>query len=66
MNYRAIAALKASSPVFGGFAGEFIRNAAQMQWSATAGDFVFESDALGTSSSSFAEIGRERNGVFFS
>jgi hypothetical protein len=52
--------------VYGGFAGEFVRNAAQMQWTAKVGDFVFESDALGTSSSSFAEIGHERNGVFFS
>jgi hypothetical protein len=51
--------------VFGGFAGEFVRNAAQMQWTAKVGDLVFESDALGFSSSSFAEIGQERNGVFF-
>jgi len=29
------------------------------------GDLVFESDPLGTSSSSFAEIGHETNGVFF-
>ena len=58
--------IRNTDPVFGGFAGEFVRNAAQMQWSATVGDFLFESDALGTSSSSFAEIGKERNGVFFS
>jgi hypothetical protein len=58
--------IRNTDPVYGGFAGEFVRNAAQMQWSATVGDFVFESDALGTSSSSFAEIGHELNGVFFS
>jgi hypothetical protein len=58
--------IRNTDPVFGGYAGEFIRNAAQMQWTAKVGDFVFESDALGTSSSSFAEIGHERNGVFFS
>lgn len=58
--------IRNTDPVFGGFAGEFVRNAAQMQWSATVGDFMFESDPLGTSSSSFAEIGHERNGVFFS
>jgi hypothetical protein len=58
--------IRNTDPVYGGFAGEFVRNSAQMQWSATVGDFVFESDALGTSSSSFAEIGHERNGVFFS
>jgi hypothetical protein len=49
----------------GGFAGEFIRNAAQMQWTATVGDLMFFSDPLTTSSSDFAEIGHERNGSFF-
>jgi hypothetical protein len=58
--------IRNTDPVYGGFAGEFVRNAAQMQWTAKVGDFVFESDAPGTSSSSFAEIGHERNGVFFS
>jgi hypothetical protein len=57
--------IKNSDPVFGGFAGEFIRNTAQMEWAGTAGDFTFASDPLATSSSSFAEIGRERNGSFF-
>jgi hypothetical protein len=52
-------------PVYGGFAGEFIRNRAQMEWTATAGDYTFVSDPLITSSSSFAEIGKERNGSFF-
>jgi hypothetical protein len=58
--------IRNTDPVYGGFAGEFVRNTAQMQWTATVGDFVFESDAIGTSSSSYAEIGQERNGVFFS
>ncbi len=58
--------IRNTDPVYGGFAGEFVRNAAQMQWTAKVGDFVFESDALGTSSSVFAEIGHERNGIFFS
>ena len=49
----------------GGFAGEFIRNTAQMEWTATLGDLTFVSDPLGTSSSVFAEIGHERNGAFF-
>lgn len=57
--------IRNTDPVFGGFAGEFVRNSAQMEWTAKVGDFVFESDAIGTSSSSFAEIGHERNGVFF-
>ena len=56
--------IKNTDPVFGGFAGEFIRNRAQMEWSATVGDFSFVSDPIGTSSSSFAEIGHERNGSF--
>jgi hypothetical protein len=56
--------LKNTDPVFGGFAGEFIRNTAQMEWTATVGDLMFASDPLSTSSSSFAEIGHERNGSF--
>ena len=58
--------IKNTDPVFGGFAGEFIRNTAQMEWTATVGDFTFVSAPLATSSSSFAEIGQERNGSFFS
>ncbi|HEX4185965.1 MAG TPA: hypothetical protein VHY78_08900 [Stellaceae bacterium] len=54
-----------TDPVYGGFAGEFIRNTAQMEWTATVGDYTFVSDPLATSSSSFAEIGREWNGSFF-
>ena len=33
--------------------------------SATVGDFSFVSDPLETSSSQFAELGRERNGSFY-
>jgi hypothetical protein len=58
--------IRNEDPVFGGFAGEFIRNTAQMEWTATVGDFTFVSDPLATSSSVFAEIGHERNGFFFS
>ena len=57
--------IRNTDPVFGGFAGEFVRNAAQMEWTATVGDLQFVSDPLATSSSEFAEIGHERNGVFF-
>ena len=42
-----------------------IRNKAQMEWTATVGEYTFVSDPLATSSSAFAEIGRERNGSFF-
>jgi hypothetical protein len=44
-----------TDPVYGGFEGEFIRNSAQMEWTATVGDYTFVSDPLATSSSSFAE-----------
>jgi hypothetical protein len=57
--------IRNNDSVYGGFAGEFIRNAAQMEWTATVGDFTFVSAPLATSSSSFAEIGHERNGAFF-
>ena len=57
--------IRNTDPAFGGFAGEFIRNTAQLEWTATVGDLTFVSDPLATSSSAFAEIGRERNGSFF-
>ena len=57
--------IRNTDPVYGGFAGEFIRNTAQMEWTATVGDYTFVSDPPATSSSAFAEIGRERNGSFF-
>jgi len=47
-------------------AGEFVTNTAQMEWSATVGPYHFVSDPIDTSSSAFAEIGRERNGIFLS
>ena len=48
-----------------GFAGEYVRGHAQMEWTATAGDFHYVSAPLSTSSSEFAELGHERNGSFF-
>ncbi len=57
--------IKNSDPVFGGFGGEFVRNGAQMEWTARVGDLQFVSAPLATSSSSFAELGHERNGIFF-
>jgi len=48
-----------------GFAGEYTRGRAQMEWSAIVGDHSFVSAPLETSSSEFAELGRERNGSFF-
>ena len=57
--------IRNTDPVFGGFAGEFIRNTAHMEWTATVGNLTFVSDPLATSNSAFAEIGQERNGGFF-
>ena len=45
--------------------GQFIRNVATMEWSATTANYEFVSRPANTSSSLFAEIGHERNGVFF-
>jgi hypothetical protein len=56
--------LNIKNPAYG-FAGEYVRGQAQMEWSATAGDFQYVSAPLSTSSSGFAELGHERNGSFF-
>jgi hypothetical protein len=45
------------------FGGEFVRNSADLVWSATEPGFTFHSDSL---ASDFATLGHERNGVFFS
>jgi len=47
------------------FAGEYVRGQAQMEWTATVGDFHYVSAPLSTSSSEFAELGQERNGAFY-
>jgi len=47
-----------------GFAAELARATAQMEWTATVGRYSFTSAPLATSSSTFAEVGRERNGIF--
>ena len=49
-----------------GHAGEFAFTGARMAWTAIAPPYVFTSDPISTSSSSFALLGHERNGVFFS
>jgi len=48
-----------------GFAATFVRNEAQMEWSATSGGYRYVSAPLHNSESSFAEIGHERNGSFY-
>lgn len=48
-----------------GFAGEFVRGSAQMEWTATVGEFQYVSAPMATSASRFAELGTERNGTFY-
>jgi hypothetical protein len=57
--------IRNTDPVYGGFAGNFVRNTAQMEWTAVTDDYTFVSGPLSTSSSEFAEVGEERNGSFF-
>jgi len=57
--------IRNTDPVYGGFAGQFMRGSAQMEWTATVGDYQFVSAPLETSSSVFAAVGKERNGIFF-
>jgi hypothetical protein len=48
------------------FDAHVIEDSATMAWSARTSSFTFVSDPESTSTSVFAEIGKERNGVFFS
>ncbi|HET6933088.1 MAG TPA: hypothetical protein VFI45_22375 [Candidatus Acidoferrum sp.] len=48
-----------------GMAGEFIRNTATMAWSVESAGQTYVSGPAETSSSVSAQIGHERNGVFF-
>jgi len=47
------------------FGGLFVRNSATIWWKSQQAGFAFESAPAATSASYFAEIGHERNGVFF-
>ena len=48
-----------------GFTGDFVENSASIAWSATSAGLLYQSGAEDTSVSVFAEVGHERNGVFF-
>jgi hypothetical protein len=48
-----------------GMAGEFIKNTATMAWSAASGGQTYASGPEESSSSLSAQVGHERNGVFF-
>jgi hypothetical protein len=47
------------------FTGNYIEDTATINWSAQEAGFKFVSDPANTSTTVFAEIGHERNGVFF-
>lgn len=47
------------------FDASVIEDLATIRWSASEKDFQFVSDPAETSTTVFAEIGHERNGVFF-
>ena len=47
------------------YRGQFIHDRATVAWTAQEQGFRFVSDPAETSTTTFAEIGRERNGVFF-
>jgi len=56
--------VNSTDPTKGIFAGTLADCMAQMEWTAEAGDFSFQSDPLETSKSSYAQIGQETNGSF--
>jgi hypothetical protein len=47
------------------FRGQFMQNTASLTWSATRLGFTFASDPANTSTSLFAQLGQESNGIFF-
>jgi len=47
------------------FRGTFTQTHAQVEWSARKKGFEFRSDSASTSREVYAEVGEERNGVFF-
>jgi hypothetical protein len=48
-----------------GFRGRFLENTARVSCSASRAGFKFVSDPASTSTTLFAQLGRESNGVFF-
>jgi hypothetical protein len=46
------------------FAGQFVRTSASIEWSAAQSGFTFQSDPASESTSVYALVGHERNGVF--
>jgi hypothetical protein len=48
-----------------GFRGLFMENSATLSWTASRAGFTFASDPASTSSTVFAQLGQESNGIFF-
>ncbi len=48
------------------FTSGVLQNKATMEWTATVNGVTYHSDPAHTSHSTFAQIGHERNGVFYS
>jgi hypothetical protein len=48
-----------------GYTGAFLPSTASIEWSAQEDGFSFVSDPAATSTSEYAQLGQERNGVFF-
>jgi hypothetical protein len=47
------------------YRGDMRFSAAQMAWTGSVGDYVFESAPIGTSAADFAQLGYESNGFFY-
>lgn len=47
-----------------GFRGLYLENQAALSWTASRAGFTFASDPANTSTSVFAQLGRESNGIF--
>ena len=65
VEWNAIGAVNVFDNVAQKFRGEFRAAVAHMEWSARTVDFDFVSAPLGTSTTDGAELGTERNGVFY-
>ncbi len=66
MEWSATTAHIKVSDFVNGFAGDYRECSATIVWTAQEPGFTFASDPANTSTTRFAEIGRERNGRFFS
>ncbi len=64
MQWQAADPVRTFGDAVSGFAGSYREGAATIAWSAAEAGFTFVSDPGGGSRTRFAQIGRERTGVF--